>query len=144
METGDCMSRRPLSVPLALSLAVSAVAVAHAADPAVASAAEPKQRPPWLTEKHMLEVGLYMGALFPAKDHGLYEEKVATSPRPLKNGFSAGLRIAYMPLRFIGIEAEGGISPSKVVYDLDGEEARRKVMLYALRAHLILQLPTQL
>jgi OOP family OmpA-OmpF porin len=138
------MSRRPLSVPLALSLAVSAVAVAHLADPALADAAEPKPRPPWLQEKHILEVGLYMGALFPAADHGLYEEKVAMSPRPLKTGFSGGLRIAYMPLRFVGIEAEGGISPSKVVYDLDGEEAKRKVLLYALRAHVILQLPTQL
>lgn len=138
------MSRRPLSVPLALSLVLAAVAVAHAADPSVARAEEPKKRPAFLSEKHMLELGLYMGALFPAADHGLYEEKVATSPRPLRPGFDVGLRFAYLPLRFVGIEAEGGITPSKVAYEEGGKDIRRAVLLYALRAHVILQLPTQL
>jgi opacity protein-like surface antigen len=139
------MKRR--SLPVLVSLTFAWLVGGHLADPALAHAedAPVKKRPAWLAEKHMLEVGLYMGALFPAKDHGLYGEGITSAQRPLKNGFDVGLRIAYLPLRFVGIEAEGGITPSKVVYtDGDGEEARRKVTLYALRAHVILQLPTQL
>lgn len=139
------MSRRSLSVPLVLSLAAACLVVGHLADPGVAAAAEGKPKRAWLAEKHMLELGLYLGALFPADDHGLYGEKVAMSPRPLKTAFDVGLRVAYLPLRFVGIEAEGGLMPSKVAYtDGDGDDVTRRAMLYALRAHVILQLPTQL
>jgi hypothetical protein len=140
------MSRR--SLPVLVSLTFAWLMGGHLADPGLCHAQDAvakKPRPAWLAEKHMLEVGLYMGALFPAKDHGLYGEEITKTPRPLKTGFDVGLRLAYLPLRFVGIEAEGGITPSKVEYTGgDGKEERRKVMLYALRAHVILQLPTQL
>jgi hypothetical protein len=73
-------------------------------------------------EKHMLEVGGYLGALFPAKDHGLYGEGITRRARPLKTGFDVGLRIAYLPLRFVGIEAEGGRHAVQGRSDGDGEE----------------------
>lgn len=151
------MSRR--SLPALLSLTFAWLVGGHLADPALARAAEDeagataegaeappkKPRPAWLAEKHMLEVGLYMGALFPAADHGLYGEGITTSQRSLKTGFDVGLRVAYLPLRFIGIEAEGGVSPTKVEYVGDeGKNLVRRSTLFAMRAHLILQLPTQL
>lgn len=141
------MSRR--SLPVLVSLTFAWLVGGHLAAPATAHAEEPaakKPRPAWLAEKHMLEVGLYMGALFPAKDHGLYGEEIAKSPRTLKTGFDVGLRLAYLPLRFVGVEAEGGISPMKVNYadDMTGEDQQRRAIVYALRAHVILQLPTQL
>ena len=139
------MSRRLLPIlPPALCFVAAVAAVtlapglAHAAD-AGDTAKEGKPKPAWLKEKHILEVGGYLGAFFTAADHGLYGDGVASTARPLKTGFDVGLRIAYMPLRFVGIEAEGGVVPTK----LDGQGGY-KTTLFAARAHVILQTPTRL
>lgn len=139
------MSRRLLPIlPPALCFVAAVAAVtlapglAHAAD-AGDTAKEGKPKPAWLKEKHILEVGGYLGAFFTAADHGLYGDGVASAARPLKTGFDVGLRIAYMPLRFVGIEAEGGVVPTK----LDGQGGY-KTTLFAARAHVILQTPTRL
>lgn len=136
------MLRRSLPVLVSLTFAWLLGGTARAEDPAAK-----KPKPAWLAEKHMLEVGLYMGALFPSNGvdgHGLYGEGITKTPRDLKTGFDVGLRVAYLPLRFVGIEAEGGISPMKVDYVDAGKDIRKKAVTYALRAHVILQLPTQL
>jgi hypothetical protein len=127
-----------------LTLALAALAAAHVADPSLARA-EDKAKPAWKTERHIIEVGGYLGAFFPAKDHGLYGEGVTMTPRSLKTGFDIGLRFAYLPLRFVGVEVEGGAVPTKAVWTgMDGQEKRQSAVLYGLRGHVILQLPTQL
>jgi hypothetical protein len=138
--------RRPLlttfasGFALALTLAVTS-GVAHAADADKAAKAgkSGKPKPAWLAEKHILEVGGYLGAFFPAADHGLYAEGVTMTARPIKTGFDVGLRIAYLPLRFVGLEVEGGAIPTK----LDGNGGFRTT-LFGVRGHVILQMPTRL
>ncbi len=133
------MSRRLLPIlPLALCSVAVLAAVSLAPDLAHAADAG-KPKPAWLKEKHILEVGGYLGAFFTAADHGLYGDGITKTARPLKTGFDVGVRIAYMPLRFIGVEAEGGVVPTK----LDGQGGY-KTTLFAARAHVILQTPTRL
>ncbi|MDC0670739.1 hypothetical protein [Nannocystis radixulma] len=130
-----------------LTLVLLAPSLARADEPAgeepAADAApaesEAKPKPPWRKEMHMIEVGWLMGALFPAKDHGLYGVEPPSPPRAFKTGFDIGLRLAYMPVRFVGVEVEGNVSPTKV----DVEEGKRSV-LFGLRGHVILQLPTRI
>lgn len=129
------MSRRLLPIlPLALVWSVVVVAPGQAQ---AADAGKPK--PAWLKEKHILEVGGYLGAFFTAADHGLYGDGITKTPRPLKPGFDVGVRLAYLPLRFVGVEVEGGVVPTK----LDGNGGY-KTTLFGVRGHLILQLPTRL
>jgi hypothetical protein len=110
--------------------------------PAVALAGddEAKPKPAWRKEKHIIEVGWLLGAFFPAKDHALYAlEKPPEPARTFKTGFDIGLRFAYLPLRFVGVELEANVSPTKVDI-MDGKRA----VLYGARGHVILQMPTQL
>ncbi len=149
------LRRRPLPPILAFAL----VCLAGAMTSGVASAQEPeadgdgdaaaadadadkpadKSKPAWRTEKNILEIGGYLGAFFPSDDHGLYGEGFDKTPRPLATGFSVGLRIAYLPVRFVGVELEGGVMPSK----LDGNGGYKSTLV-AARAHVILQMPTRL
>lgn len=131
------MLRRLLPI---LPFVCSVVAAVSVAVPGLAHAADAgKPKPAWLKEKHILEVGGHLGGFFTAPDHGLYGDGITKTARPLKTGFNVGLRIAYMPLRFVGIEAEGGVVPTK----LDGQGGY-KVTMFAARAHVILQTPTRL
>jgi hypothetical protein len=131
------MSRR---LEVFLPLAFVGAVVTAAALPGLAHAADAgKPKPAWLKEKHILEIGGYMGGFFTAADHGLYGDGITKTARPLKTGFDVGVRIAYLPLRFVGIEAEGGVVPTK----LDGNGGY-KALLYGVRGHVILQMPTRL
>ena len=81
------------------------------------------------------EIGAYAGALFPPAEHSLRDpnrpngEYESVAPQ-------FGLRVAVLPWRYFGIEAEGGAMPSATT---DGEAA----MLYTARAHLLFQVPTR-
>lgn len=112
--------------------------------PAAASAGEgeAKPKPAWLKEKNIIEVGWLLGAFFPAKDHSLYTGKEPPSPpKAFNTGFDIGLRFAYLPLRFVGVEVEANLSPTRVTF-MEGKGPR--TFLYGARAHVILQMPTQL
>ena len=132
------MSRRPPLLSLAPILAVGLLS--SVALPAVALAADTdKPTPAWRKEKHILEIGGYLGAFFPSADHGLYADNVTKFAKPIKTGFDIGVRIAYLPLRFVGVEIEGGAVPTK----LDGNGGYTTIV-FAARGHLILQMPTRL
>ena len=136
------MSRRPPLQSLAplLALALVSAAALHTAAPSVAHAGDAsKPRPSWRTEKHILEIGGYLGVFFPAADHGLYADGVTETAKPIKTGFDVGVRLAYLPLRFVGIEVEGGVVPTK----LQGNGGY-SATLFAVRGHLVLQMPTRL
>lgn len=88
----------------------------------------------YVPEPQQWEVGLFTGLLFPASDHNL---KVASLPAEEYNTVSGvlGARLAYYPLSFVGVEAEGMVSPSAT------RDTNRSAILYAARGQAILQLP---
>jgi OOP family OmpA-OmpF porin len=127
-----------LVVTAALALPLLTPSLARAEEEAAAAPVE-KPKPAWRKELHMLEVGWLLGAFFPAKDHGLYGVEPPNPPRAFKTGFDIGLRFAYLPVRFVGVEIEGNVSPTKV----DVDDGKRSV-LYGFRGHVLLQLPTRI
>lgn len=143
------MSRRSLPPILALAfvcptvVGASAMVASGVVASGVARADDAKPKPAWRKEKHIIEVGGYLGALFPSADHGLYAEGVTDAPKQVKTGFDFGVRFAYLPLRFVGVEVEGGASPTRVALENSDKKGRR-LTLFAVRASLVLQMPTQL
>jgi OmpA-OmpF porin, OOP family len=93
----------------------------------------------WTPERNMVELGAFGGAVFPARDLELFEPRVA---RP-HQGFlplatvapDVGGRLAYFPLRFAGIEAEGAYMPTTTLDDGFG------ATVWAARGHAVAQLP---
>ena len=91
----------------------------------------------WAPEPNMAEIGIYGGVMFPSANHELFQPDL-TLPR---QGFQrlafvapeVGLRAGYYPLRFFGVEAEGGVLPTRV----DGGDP---AMMYTVRGHLVAQL----
>lgn len=143
------MSRRSLPPILALAfvcptvVGASAMVASGVVASGVARADDAKPKPAWRKEKHIIEVGGYLGALFPSADHGLYAEGVTDAPKQVKTGFDFGVRFAYLPLRFVGVEVEGGASPTRIALENSDKKGRR-LTLFAVRASLVLQMPTQL
>jgi len=83
---------------------------------------------------NLWEVGLFTGLLFPSPAHNLQRPgSNAEAYNTVSPEF--GARIAYFPLSFLGVEAEGMISPTETRATND------TALLYAARAHGILQLP---
>lgn len=103
-------------------------------------AAAPPARQGWL-QRHrptpgLAELGLHTGAFFP-RDHELYGPRVAYEPlRPA--GPELGLRFAFYPLAWLGLEAESAVMPTRTTLT-DSPAA-----VVAARAHAIAQLPYRL
>ncbi|MCA9694652.1 MAG: OmpA family protein, partial [Myxococcales bacterium] len=83
-------------------------------------------------ENHMLEAGIYGGVLIPSPNHEFYDPTFAHQ-RYATVAPDIGLRIGYYPLRFLGVELEGGVMPTSTA---DGASA----VLYAFRPSVIGQL----
>lgn len=84
-------------------------------------------------ENMLFELGIFGGLLFPSGDHNLQDEQRVQVPfSDVAPDF--GLRAAFLPLSFFGVEAEGALMPTS---STDGASA----LLYAVRGHGILQLP---
>jgi outer membrane protein OmpA-like peptidoglycan-associated protein len=102
----------------------------------------PKDRDKWIYRwaptRHMVEVGAYGGVWFPNKNHELY----APQPGLPDLGWQrmkivtpeVGLRAGYYPLRFLGIEAEGGVMPTRT------RSTDARVTAWTLRGHVVGQL----
>jgi len=92
----------------------------------------------WAPERHMFEFGIYGGVWFPSRHLELY----GPNPDLPNSGHQRlrtvapefGLRAAYFPLRFLGIEIEGGAMPGRT------RETDVRATAWALRGHLIAQL----
>ena len=82
----------------------------------------------------MAELGVFGGVFVFSKTHDFYDP--ATAPQePLRRASpDIGVRAAYFPLSFLGVEAEFSAVPAK--YEPGG-----KAFIYGARAHGILQLP---
>ncbi len=71
----------------------------------------------WAPERNTVELGIYGGVMLPARDLELFEAD-RTLPRqgfrPLgRAAGDFGARVGYYPIRYFGIEVEGGAMPSK-------------------------------
>lgn len=88
----------------------------------------------FLPEPNLWEVGLFLGALFPAYEHNLKQPDL---PREAYSGaaFTLGGRVAYFPLPYLGVEVEG-FAGSGSTRDTDSTAT-----FYALRGQVIGQLP---
>ncbi len=83
-------------------------------------------------EAGLLELGIFVGALFPSKDHNiLLEDKAHQEYGSLVP--EVGLRVGYYPLSFLGAELEGAVGKGSV----DDESAT----MLAGRGHVVGQLP---
>lgn len=89
----------------------------------------------WAPERDMLDVGFYIGGLFLPRAHGLFDAGEDSRPPLNRSAFDGGMRLAYMPLSFLGVGLE-----------LDGASSRggtpsTKVSHADFRMHVIAQLP---
>jgi outer membrane protein OmpA-like peptidoglycan-associated protein len=98
--------------------------------PASAFAGEPVLAP----GNKMFEVGVATGAFLPASNHELYDSQTTRFAGYHNLGVSFQLRTAYFPLKFVGAEVEGGLSPQ-------GNTREESAQIINGRGHLVLQLP---
>ena len=89
----------------------------------------------WAPERLMTEIGLFGGLFLPADNHDFYNPESGFKPLWRVDG-EAGLRVAFFPERYIGVEAEGA-----------GIIARARIStndiapMWTARGHVIAQLP---
>jgi len=106
---------------------------------APATAASPESaEPPWIEEykpaRGMWELGGFGGAFLIAQPHDFYDPQLGF--RQLRRAApEVGLRAAYYPLSFVGVEGEFAAIWTTAKY------AKQPAFLYGLRLHAILQLP---
>jgi OOP family OmpA-OmpF porin len=87
----------------------------------------------------MVEGGLYGGVLLPSGRHNLFPvtpggDGEAWEPlRPAAASF--GLRIGYYPIRWVGVELEQGLAPTRT------RDTEERVNLFTVRAHALFQMP---
>jgi outer membrane protein OmpA-like peptidoglycan-associated protein len=92
----------------------------------------------WAPQRNMLELGIYGGVWFPSPHLELF------GPDPDLPRFGnqrlktvapeIGLRAAYFPLRFLGVEIEGGAMPTRT------RDTDARATAWALRGHVVAQL----
>ena len=85
-------------------------------------------------DNNLLELGVFGGVLFPAKNQNLRNERFAQ--RAYKISPEVGARLGWYPLSFLGIEGEAMGARSKVKGDNN-----KRAMLFAGRGQLVLQAP---
>jgi OOP family OmpA-OmpF porin len=116
-------------------------AAAEADQPKPASKWDPRKEKRWIVrwapEAHMIELGVYGGLFKLADTHELFNPDPTLPDQgylPLRKlNPDLGGRIGYYPIRFFGIEAEGGAMPSKL-------EGGGGVTPFTVRGHAVAQL----
>ncbi|MBK6847342.1 MAG: OmpA family protein [Proteobacteria bacterium] len=121
-------SARALLLAATLTTALLPTLLPTPAEAAPGAACIAKQRNLW-------EVGVYLGAFFPDARHELYENGIVPHRAFDDVSFSGGLRLAYLPLPWIGVEAEAGWMPTQT------EANDASANIYTLRGHLLAQYP---
>ena len=92
----------------------------------------------WAPERNMIELGVYGGLFLFNADHELFEPDFELERQGFQRlrqpNATIGGRFGYYPLRFFGLEVEGGAIPSRV------EAADIGVVPFTVRGHVIAQL----
>ncbi|MEM7153545.1 MAG: FecR domain-containing protein [Myxococcota bacterium] len=89
-------------------------------------------------ELHIVETGVLGGAIFPASDHDLYQERFARSLGYESLNVAAptfGFRLGYYPIRWVGLELENTMAPTAT------RDTGEDSLLFAVRGHIVGQLP---
>jgi len=84
----------------------------------------------------MMEVGIFGGIMITSQQHELYDPNNAWV-RYKRIAPDIGLRFAYYPLSFLGLEVEGAVMPTKT-------ETDQSAILYGFRGHVLAQLPRRI
>ncbi|MCB9650293.1 MAG: hypothetical protein H6730_27450 [Deltaproteobacteria bacterium] len=93
---------------------------------------------PWAVRDMHLEVGGFVGLLFPSSKHELYDWENAQH-RELKSvAPDFGLRAGFFPFKYVGAELEGALMPS------GAKDGAGSALIYNIRAHAVLQYPGRL
>ena len=113
-------------------------ALATTAPPALAEPAAPTAvRRTLAAQLELFELGVYLGAFFPASNHELYDFPRVPHRELERAALEGGLRVAYLPRPWLGLEAEAGVTPTAT-------KEGASTNLFHLRAHLLAQLPYRL
>jgi len=93
----------------------------------------------FLPEGNLWELGILGGLMFPSSSHQLFDADRGTGvQRPFNTAGELGVRAAYYPFAFLGVEAELAVMPTSVQADPgDGTSGG----LWAARGHIIGQYP---
>ncbi len=91
----------------------------------------------WAPEPMMGELGIYGGVFFPNKQHELFDPDLTLPEQGYQRlnnaGFDIGARAGFYPIRFFGVEAEGGAMPV-------GTKAGESATLWTVRGSVVGQL----
>lgn len=85
-------------------------------------------------QSHLVEIGVFGGVMLPSEEHELVELGVKEHQTFDDVLPDIGLRIGYLPIPYLGIEAEGAIIPATTTGGDDGT-------IYSVRGHLLGQYP---
>jgi outer membrane protein OmpA-like peptidoglycan-associated protein len=88
----------------------------------------------YVPEPNLWELGLFGGILFPSPSHRFIEPGSGLPQQDLDATGELGVRFAYFPSSFLGLELEGAIGPTATE---DGSSAG----MHAARGHVVLQYP---
>lgn len=115
-----------------LVLAGTAPAFAQSASAELGASATPPASEAPEAHRAWLQAGVFAGLLFPSTNHSLYrhDHEAFNSPVP-----ELGARFAVLPSPYVGIEAEGAAGPTHTA------NTDKSAGIWALRGHLLLQLP---
>jgi hypothetical protein len=118
---------------------VEAEAGSEAGTKAEPTPPRPVPAPGWIRglepQRNLWEVGAFGGAFFAHRVHDLYDLDTLPHQRLSIVSPAAGLRAAFYPLAFVGLEAEYSGAWSRV------REGNEPAFVYGVRGHAILQLP---
>lgn len=90
----------------------------------------------WRPERNMVTFGLFGGVFIANQDHDLYDPRTRPQEPLWAISPDIGARVAYYPLRVLGIEGEFSANPTRV-RSITNDFA----FVFGVRAHAILQLP---
>ncbi len=90
------------------------------------------------SEDNFVELGVFLGAMFPSQRHNLEDADVEQGLKPHRAfrrvGPDFGARAGYYPIRYVGLELEGAYMPTQTE---DGDGAA----LWAVRGHVVGEYP---
>ena len=97
---------------------------------------EPSEPPPPPTkpERHMFEFGVAGGLVLLSESHGLFRPSSSSHQPFNRPAGEVVLRAGYYPLRWVGIELDGRLIPTRVAND-------ERALAYSIRAQVLGQLP---
>ncbi len=90
----------------------------------------------WRSERNMFTLGVYGGVFLADPDHDLYDPRTRPQEPLWALSPDVGARLAYYPLRVLGIEGEFSANPTRV-RSITNDFA----FVYGVRGHVVAQLP---